>query len=199
MEFIQKSERWLQLKDLENEIWKDIIGYEGLYEVSNYGRVRTNKDKTTYTEIHGNRHWKQRILKQKIHKRPRSTEFSLRVCLWKDGKSKTFLVSRLVAISFLENLNNLPQINHIDGNSMNNNVNNLEWCTAKENVNHAFRNNLINTCKKTILINKITNEVFEFNSRAKASKFMKKNKGYINTMLKRNKNENDEFIWKTLE
>lgn len=199
MEFIQKSKRWLQLKDLDNEVWKDVVGYENLYEVSNFGRVRTNKNKITYTEIHGERHWKQRILKQKIHKRPRSTNFSLRVCLWKNGKSKSFLVSRLVAMSFLENPNNLPQINHIDGNSMNNNINNLEWCTAKENVNHAFENGLINSCKKIMLINKTTNEVFEFNSRAKASKFMKKNKGYINMMLKRNKNENDEFIWKTLE
>ena len=199
MEFIQRSERWLQLNDLENEIWKNIIGYEGLYEVSNYGRVRTSKNKITNTERHGNRHWKQRILKQKFQQRIRSSEFDARVILWKDGKEKTFLVSRLVAMSFLDNPNNLPQVNHIDGNPTNNNVNNLEWCTARHNVNHMFENNLSTSNKKTLLINKKTGEILEFTSMTKASNFMGKNKGYINTMLKRNKNENSEFTWKTLE
>lgn len=81
MEFIQRSERWLQLKDLDGEIWKDVVGYENLYEVSNFGRIRTNKNKITHTEMHGDRHWKQRILKQKFQQRCRSNEFDARVIL----------------------------------------------------------------------------------------------------------------------
>lgn len=100
MEFIQRSERWLQLEDLEGEIWRDVVGYEELYEVSNFGRIRTHKDKVTYTEHHGIRKWKQRIIKQKFQKRVRSEQYDARVIIWKDGKEKTFLVSRLVARAF---------------------------------------------------------------------------------------------------
>ena len=71
MEFIQKTERWLQLENLDGEVWKDVVGYEDIYEVSNLGRIRTHKNKITYTEQHGIRHWKQRILKQKFQKRIR--------------------------------------------------------------------------------------------------------------------------------
>lgn len=65
------------------EEWKDVIGYEGSYEVSNYGRVRTHKYKTTYTSKHGIRHWKQRILKEKS-----KTNRDVRISLWKNGKKK---------------------------------------------------------------------------------------------------------------
>ena len=199
MEFIQRSERWLQLKDLDGEIWKDVVGYENLYEVSNFGRIRTNKNKITHTEMHGDRHWKQRILKQKFQQRCRSNEFDARVILWKDGKEKTFLVSRLVAISFLDNPNSLPQINHIDGNPTNNKVENLEWCTAKHNVNHMFENKLNKSGKKILLMNKKTDEIFIFTSMSKASLFMKKNNKYIGCNLQRGITENDEYIWKTIE
>lgn len=65
------------------EIWKDVVGYENIYEVSSYGRVRTTIGKTTYTERHGVRHWKQRYLKNKT---PKGRD--VRVSLWKDGKLK---------------------------------------------------------------------------------------------------------------
>ena len=195
MEFIQKSERWLQLEDLDGEIWKDVVGYENIYEVSNLGRIRTNKNKITYTERHGIRHWKQRILKQKIQQRVRSDKYDARVILWKDGKEKTFLVSRLVAMSFINNPYNLPQVNHIDGEPTNNNVKNLEWCTEEYNVNHAFDNELVKTAIKVKLINKNTGEEKIFNSMSKASQFMNKNIGYINCQLKRGINENEEFKW----
>ena len=195
MEFIQKSERWLQLEDLDGEIWKDVVGYENIYEVSNLGRIRTNKNKTTYTERHGIRHWKQRIIKQKFQQRCRSELFDPRVILWKDGKEKTFLVSRLVAIAFISNPNNLPQVNHIDGNPTNNNIKNLEWCDAKYNVDHAFDNELIKTAIKVKLINKNTGEEEIFNSMSKASQFMNKNVCYIGNQLKKGKHENEEFKW----
>lgn len=195
MEFTQRSERWLRLEDLEGEVWKDVVGYEGLYEVSNLGRIRTHKDKVTYTERHGIRKWKQRIIKQKFQKRVRSEKYDARVTIWKDGKEKTFLVSRLVARAFLENPLNLPQVNHIDGEPTNNNVLNLEWCSEKENVNHAYNSNLIKTSKVTVITNKKTGVIDEFISMSKASLFMGKDFRYISYKTKRGIYGDDEFAW----
>lgn len=115
------------------EIWKDIVGYEGIYEVSNTGKVRTHKDKTTLSDRHGIRKWKQRELKQKVSK-----DNSCRVSLWKNKKEQTWLVHRLVALSFIPKIPGKEYINHIDGSRLNNTVENLEWCNHKENNNHAF-------------------------------------------------------------
>ncbi|MCP9067495.1 NUMOD4 domain-containing protein [Streptococcus parasanguinis] len=163
---------------MTEEIWKDVKGYEGIYEVSNYGRVRTHKDKTTDSILHGVRHWKQRILK------PKSTKTrEPRVSLWKDKKSKDYLVHRLVAIAFIPNPDNKPTVNHIDGNPENNHVGNLEWATYEENINHAFNNNLIKTETGVILVDRETKEVHIFRSMSKASEFLGRNSGYLSNIL----------------
>lgn len=96
------------------EIWKDIKGYEGLYQVSNLGRVKSNK----------------KILS------PSKTEY-LKVSLSKNGVQSTYYIHRLVAQTFIDNKNNLTHVNHIDENKYNNNVNNLEWCDNKYNINYG--------------------------------------------------------------
>ena len=106
------------------EIWKDIEGYEGAYQVSNLGNVRS---------LNYNNTGKVKNLKKQVTKRGRYV-----VGLSINGKSKTLSVSRLVAHAFIPNPNNNPQINHIDYNPKNNNVNNLEWCTNEENQAHAW-------------------------------------------------------------
>lgn len=169
-------------------IWKDVVGYEGIYEVSNDGQVRTHKDKTTYTKKHGERKWKQRILKEK---NPKGRD--VRVDLWKDGKSKTFLVHRLVAYAFIPEVEGKTSINHKDGNPRNNNVENLEWCNHLENNTHAFENGLMNTNKHIILVDKKTGEKHEFISMARASTFLGKYKGYISFLLKKGKNETNNY------
>lgn len=162
-----------------NETWKDVIGYEGIYEVSNTGLVRTHVNKTTFTEKHGERKWKQRVLKQKVSK-----DGTCRVSLWKDGKEKTWLVHRLVAFVFISVVPGKDYVNHIDGNRLNNHLSNLEWCDHTENNNHAFDNRLIKTASKISLESMETGEEFDFRSMAKASEFLGRNHGYVSQLLK---------------
>ena len=164
------------------EEWKDVVGYEGIYEVSNYGQVRTHKYKTTYTSRHGIRHWKQRILKEKA-----KTNRDVRISLWKNGKGKDYLAHRLVAEAFIPNPENKPTVNHIDGNPRNNNVENLEWATYQENNNHAFDNYLISTAYPVVLVNQASGEKMCFRSLSKASEYIGFGVGYISNRLKQGK------------
>ena len=116
------------------EIWKDIPNYSG-YQVSNLGNVRTF-NKITYTDYAGIRHWKDRILKQKMTTNKYGRK-DCRVELWNNGKHKTYLVARLVTFTFYNQpLESKLTVNHKDGNSLNNNINNLEIITRKENKNY---------------------------------------------------------------
>ena len=107
---------------LDNEIWKDIKGYEGLYQVSNLGRVKSvaRTIDTTFKGKPIKRQVYEKILKTAIY-----CYGYKYVCLSKDCKIKKCKVHRLVAETFLENTNNYPVINHKDGNKLNNNVNNI--------------------------------------------------------------------------
>ncbi len=163
------------------EIWKDVVGYEGIYEVSSYGRVRTHKNKTTWNKRYGIAHWEQRYLK---NKNPKGRD--VRVSLWKNGTHKDFLVHRLVAQAFITMIYGKQDINHIDGDPKNNNVENLEWCNHKENNNHAFDNNLIKTGVKIKLIDQKGSE-YKFRSFTKANEFIGRNHDYINQKIKSNK------------
>jgi len=161
-------------------IWKDVVGYEGIYEVSSCGQVRSHEDKTTHSNLHGVRNWKQRVLKQKISK-----DNTRRVTLYKDKEPRTWLVHRLVAKAFIPMIEGKNYINHLDGNRLNNHVDNLEWCDHKENNNHAFDNGLMTTNKSLILVNKKTQEPLHFRSLARASTYLGFNSGYLSAKFNR--------------
>lgn len=108
-----------------DEIWKDISGYEGLYQVSNLGNIKS---------FNYGGHGKIKLLKLENFKGYK------RVVLSKNGKTKRYFVHRLVAMTFIPNPDDLPIVNHKDENKTNNNVNNLEWCTHEYNVNYGTRN-----------------------------------------------------------
>lgn len=165
------------------EIWRDIPKYEGNYQASNLGNIRTHENKTTYTSKHGVRKWKQRELKQKVSK-----DKCHRVSLWTKGKEQTWLVHRLVALAFLEKPEGKDCINHKDGDRCNNHIDNLEWCDYKENSNHAFDTGLAKTNFEVVLMNNATKKMTHFRSLAKASEYLGYRKTYLSAALKNNKN-----------
>lgn len=112
------------------EIWKEIPGFEGLYEVSNIGRVRS-LDRFVIDAYYSKGH----IQKGRIHKNTLSKAGYYTTSLTDKNKiKKHHYIHRLVASAFIPNPNNYPVINHIDENPLNNNVSNLEWCTQKHNL-----------------------------------------------------------------
>ena len=115
----------IDYKDLPDEEWRDVVGYEGLYQVSNFGRVKSFQKN------------KVKILKSNL-----GIGGYLRVVLCKNEKKKNRFVHVLVAKAFITNPENKTQVNHRDGNKKNNHVSNLEWVTPKENIEHAFKNGL---------------------------------------------------------
>ena len=118
-----------------NEEWRDIKGYEGLYQVSNLGRVKS---------LRYNHSENEKILKGFLSNRGYH-----RVSFYKDGVRKDYSVHRLVAEAFIPNTDNKPCIDHIDTNKLNNKVDNLRWCTNKENNwNELTRNKRSDTMKK---------------------------------------------------
>jgi len=121
------------------EVWKDIKGYEGFYQVSNLGQVKRLK-----TKVKGKLN-SIRTLPERINK-PRMQNGYLSVALQNMNRINIKL-HRLVALHFIPNPENKPEINHIDGNKKNNRVDNLEWCTRKENMIHASKNGLVSKIK----------------------------------------------------
>lgn len=114
------------------EIWKDIPGYEGLYQVSSLGRVKSLQRYIRYST------GRVQLLPERILKNSQQSTGYYTVGLYDSNhKSKTLSVHRLVATTFLDNPNNLPEVNHSDGDKSNNAVTNLEWCTELYNNHHA--------------------------------------------------------------
>lgn len=119
----------------EQEIWKDIRGYEGLYQISNLGRVKS-------LERFRPNHAKIQKVEEKIKQARSDTQGYQCVDLYRNNTQKTIRVHRLVAEAFVENTDGKETVNHKDGDKTNNRVENLEWATAKEQNEHLYRNRL---------------------------------------------------------
>ncbi len=175
------------------EIWKDVVGYEGLYQVSNLGRVKSVKH---YVPTKAGA---KRLSPSKV----RINEFDgkyYHVILYKSGKRKVCLVHRLVAEAFIQNKDNKATVNHKDGNKLNNFVyvnpdgsidqekSNLEWCTNSENLKHAFKTGLATpqtTHYRGVKAFRISDNSFvgEFYSQHEAARLLGLNVAHICSVL----------------
>lgn len=161
------------------EIWKDIKDYKGLYQVSNLGNIKRVGRK---------------ILKLKKDKRN-----YLRVILSKNGKTKTFLVHRLVAQAFIKNPFNKPYINHKNENPSDNNINNLEWATNSENLlynNCLKKGKRLKQGKPIIQFDKNMNKINEYGSMAEASEITNISSCNIRNSCKGRSKTAGGYIWK---
>lgn len=148
------------------ENWANIQGYEDNYEISSSGKIRRRERVATY------KNGKVVKYKVKLLKLILDEDGYFKINLYKDDKMSTYRVNRLVAIHFIPNPLNLPQVNHLDGNKQNNNDWNLEWCDVYHNLDHSYKNNL----KKT----KLTKEnVIEIKNMYKTGNFTQKEIGCI--------------------
>ena len=166
------------LENLENEIWKPIVGYER-YQISNLGRIKYPTSKTKYLISFG-------CLSKKYGT----------ISLTKDKISKHFFIHRLVASAFITNDNCKPYVNHIDSNTKNNNVNNLEWVTPSENTLHSYKNGLMKTKYKSIYQLDSQNKIIkEWNSITEASKMLNLKRYNIGHVLCGKSKTAGSFYW----
>lgn len=123
---------------MAQEVWRDVVGYEGLYEVSNLGNVRGVARTHLRYDRHGNA-YEVHVPARYLVKKDNSNGY-YRVSLSRDNRVRRFLVHRLVAMAFVENPDNLPVIDHIDGDRHNNDASNLRWCTQGDNLHYSYQN-----------------------------------------------------------
>ena len=170
------------------EIWKDIIGYEGLYQVSNLGRIKSLPRNGTVKE--------QKILKQTL-----DTNGYLTIGLHKNNKAKKINIHRIVAETFVANINNYNIINHKDGNKQNNRVDNLEWCTQKHNIKEAIRLGLqIPYNKKPVFqYDKNGNFIKKYNSVCEAERKTKIFQSNISKCCLKQRHSAGGFVWRYKE
>ena len=176
---------------MKQEIWKDVIGYEGLYQVSNLGRIKALKKCVIQT----NRSY---IMKEKIIKQNILYSGYYYVNLYKNNKVNRVLVHRVVSQAFIPNTDNKPQVNHKDGNKLNNCVDNLEWVSASENNYHAIKTGLRNYNSMSYKICQIKNGIIiaTFDSIHDANRKTNISVGNIDSVIKGNRKTAGGFEWK---
>lgn len=172
--------------DNKCETWKEIPHFEGLYEASNFGRIRTIEGKTTIRSDGCKRVWKQRIIKPKTTT-TRTGRKNLMVTLWKDGEPHYFLVSRLIASTYHGDLLLTDMtVNHIDGDYLNNYADNLEWLSRGDNIRYGFLHGQYKKRAKAISICKDGN-IIDFISMRSVDLFLDRYKGYTRKSIKAGK------------
>lgn len=157
------------------ETWKDIKGYEGLYQVSNEGRIKNIKRDKILSNLNANGY--------------------MGINLHKNGVMKQYKIHRLVAESFIPNPNSLPQVNHKDECKSNNSVENLEWCDAGYNSNYGTRNHRISETKKNILYQYSGNTLVAVYSSLSELQTKGFNIGHISECCSGKRNKHNGYRW----
>lgn len=168
------------------ELWKDIPNYEGIYQASTYGRIRSCEGKTTVNSKGLVRVWQQRVLKPKTANRCKECSTNrgdYRVDLWKNGKHKDFLVARLVAMTWVPGYREDLTVNHIDGNYRNNAVTNLEWLTRGENVRAGYETGLYSSKCKKVTLTDMAGRIISFPSQSSADRYLGRSSGYTSVLI----------------
>lgn len=179
--------------DLDDEIWKDIKGFEGMYQISNLGRVKSLKRKRNNIN---------RIEQEHLIKQFDNSKGYLQFSLFKDEKKYTFRTHRILAETFIPNPKKYKVVNHINGHKKDNRLENLEWCTYKYNTQHAWKNGLcsINKFKhyttKVLQIDNNDNILAVYMSQRIASKINNISYRALNMCLKGKNKTCGGYKWK---
>ena len=164
---------------MENEIWKDIKGYDGKYQISNKGNIKNVK--------------RNKLLKIQFNKNYKCIHL-----VGTDGKIKNYTIHRLMAQSFIPNPDNLSCVNHKDENKLNNSLDNLEWCTKKYNCNYGTA--IERTKKqnqKTLLQYDLNNNfIKEWNGLNECAKSLNVSASHISQCCNNKRNKAYNYIWK---
>ena len=184
---------------MQEEIWKDIKGYEGYYQVSNYGRVKS-LDRIISSSTSNTFYKKGQLIKL------RNKKGYYNVSLSKNNKSRHFIVNKLVATAFIDNPNNYNQTNHKDENPLNNYIENLEWCNSQYNNTYGTK---LERVKKTMIARNLKmaqkvilqfdlNENFirEWDSASQIHKAYGYNIGFIGRCCKIKNSTGYNYIWR---
>ena len=165
------------------EVWQNIKGYEGLYQISNLGRVKSLERSNKYKNN------KEIIMKNSFDGR----YAFIRLC--KNSKKKNILLHRLVAEHFIKKEKDKDYVNHINGNKLDNRVDNLEWVTASENTQHAHDNNLIKLPNKKIIQIDENGTITHWNSIKEASDTLGINRSNIGSCCNGKRNKAGNYRW----
>lgn len=176
----------------ENEVWKDIQGYEGLYQISNFGNVKSLE---RYKKNNGG---SKTLIAETILKQSKNNRGYCRIYLCKDSNKKAFSVHRLVADAFVPNPNNLTEVNHKDENKENNCFDNLEWCDCNYNINYGTHNKKISLTKSCTVqaFDKKGCLVMEFHSMSEAGRRTGIPQQNISRCINRKCETAGGYVWK---
>lgn len=195
------------MKLLPYEIWRDIPGYEGVYQASNMGNIRSVR-RYVHHYKGGSKLVKERILKTSVRTTGHSGYKQVVVCLGlgEKGKHKTEIVARLVALAFIPNPENLPEMNHKDENSLNNIWTNLEWCNGNYNKNYGTRNERISKkmtnhkmlSKQVVQLDFDGNVIAEYPSISEVERVLGYNNSAISRCYRGGRPTAYGFVWRYL-
>ena len=170
----------------DSEIWRDVVGYEGLYQVSNLGRVKSLRGRSNH--------------KNDIFLKIQTNKGYKRVSLCKNDVLKHYPLHRIVAEAFVPNIDNKPQVNHIDGDKSNNKASNLEWCTSRENRKHGIQIGLIKVKGKRVNQYNLNGEFLKmWETLSSAAKECGVHTSHIASCCKGKFRQAGGYIWKYVE